>query len=352
MKSIFTVFAKLFSSRSMRHNPAAPWGSESVPQSFSPNSIAAMKNVTRAEFLSIYQNMPERARTELFVSLDYRQKERLLKLIAGGGERGKKQAGPAIEHTAEDFLPEHDERKILRLRQIREVRDLKDRFAAMEKSAPQAIADVLAKENPPLIAAVLLQFTQQFASRVLKALPNLMPSEVVRAMAAKRQVASEALVAVQQKMAARLIEIEGDAPQKIDGIKHVNEILKLLGAEDAERITREVKAVDTNLGQHIEKERYAFEDLTALNARDFRILFSALPDEQLWARALKAFDQGQRKALLGKLPLKRAGLIVTAMSEVQTTRLDSIDKARTRILSEALKLAARHEIKFANNGLH
>lgn len=81
----------------------------------------------------------------------------------------------------------------------------------------------------------------------------------------------------------------------------------------------------------------------------------------LWARALKAVDQSQRKSLLGKLPVKRAGLIAQAMNEIKTTRLDSIDKARNKILSNALRLAAANKISFAgfqgqrlggNNGLH
>ena len=66
---------------------------------------------------------------------------------------------------------------------------------------------------------------------------------------------------------------------------------------------------------------------------------------------LKAVDQSQRKTMLGKLPVKRAGLIAQAMSEIKTTRLDSIDKARSKILSNALRLAAAHEISLdAQNG--
>lgn len=308
--------------------------------------------LTRAEFVRIYDSMPESARAQLFAGLDFKQKGKLLELLTPAAAKAQTVPAAEPEWQAEDFLPEKDERKIARLRHVREVKQVRDLFARLAVYPARSLADVLDSESAAVAAVVLLQLPHKEASRVLSLVPELRRGEVVRSMAAERQISSEALVALGKKIDERLQALPHAEEPRLDGIKHVNEILKLLGVAEAERITREVTDADASLGKTLENNRYTFEDLAQLNAKDFRHLFSSLPDETLWARALKATDQGQRKALLGKLPLKRAGLIANAMADIKTTRLDSIDKARREILGQALQLAARHEIRFAGNGLH
>lgn len=340
MSLILSSLANLFSRAKKRHNTDI-------------ENTQLSRPLTRTEFLSVYESMPEAARVKLFSSLNPAQKERLLELLSG---TVKKSSAPATAEEptwdAEDFLPEKDERKIARLRQLKEINDLKNVFAAVENYPASQVAEIIGAESASIAAMVLLQLKHKFASQVLRALPELKRGEIVRAMATERQVVSEALSAVARKISARLSAMSAETVERVDGVKHVNEILKLLNVDEAERITREVSRDDSALAQALESSRYTFESLSELNARDFRTLFSSIPDEHLWARALKAMDGGLRKAMLGKLPIKRAGLIVSAMAEIQPTRLDGIDKARNKILGQAVQLARRHEIRFAGNGLH
>lgn len=346
MKLFLSSLANIFRGEKKRHN------SEVDP-------TLAKGPLTREEFMRIYESMPERARAQLFSSLEYAQKARLLQLLTPDAEtktNAEPQADPP-QWLAEDYLPEKDERKIERLRHVREVREVRALFGGFAQYAPELVAEAMAAESTALIAVVLLQLEKRFASKVLKAMPELRRGEIVRAMAAERKISGEALVAVGKKIAARLAEMPDPELAKTDGIKHINDILKLLGADEAARITRAVEEEDSELAARLETTRYTFEDLAHLNARDFRMLFSSIPDEKLWARALKATDQLQRKQLLGKLPLKRAGMIAGAMAEIRTTRLDSIDKARGEIVRAALALAAKHKISFPGHqpggmGLH
>ncbi len=338
MKLFLSSLANLFKGEKMRHN--------SEPGAFSGRAL------NRADFIRIYDSMPEAARAQLFAGLDYKQKARLLELLTPPAAKTPAPQVNEPEWQAEDFLPEKDERKIARLRHVREVKQVRELFAQLGAYPARSLADVLEGESAAVAAVVLLQLPGKEASRVLSLVPDLRRGEVVRSMAAERQISSEALVAIGKKISERLQALPRAEEPRLDGVRHVNEILKLLGVEEADRITREVTLADASLGKTLEKNRYTFEDLVQLNAKDFRHLFSSLPDETLWARALKATDQGQRKALLSKLPVKRAGLIASAMAEIKTTRLDSIDKARREILGRALQLAARHEIRFAGNGLH
>lgn len=360
--SVLSALANLFAGKKKRHNSTPlstretangriTGNTESIPTGLNQSPIGRGP-LTRAEFLSVYESMPESARAQLFASLDFTQKARLLDLLSPEKSRADLPRAEEPRWSAEDFLPEKDERKVARLRQLTELRELKSIFAALEERDPHAVAEVLSAESALITAMALLQFSQKFASRVLRLMDELRRGEVVRFMATERQLSGEVLLALGKKLTQKVAELPTVTESRIDGVRHVNEILKLLGAEEADRITREVAQHDEKLAHTLESSRYRFEDLVSLNARDFRTLFSALPDEQLWARALKAIDQGQRKALLGKLPVKRAGLIAAAMNEIKTTRLDSIDKARNKILGEALKLAARSEIRFAGNGLH
>lgn len=348
MPSFLSSLVNILSGGKKRHNsnPLISSNTGSLPTELK-------RPLTRAEFLSVYESMPEAARASLFSSLEYTQKARLLELLTPD-EKKSAAAMPSEQSDwqAEDFLPEKDERKVAKLRQLRELRELKALYADIEQREPMVVSEVLNAESGAIVAMALLQFNEKFASKVLRLLPELRRGEIVRAMATQRQVSAEAILALGKKISEKVAQIPSAAEGRVDGVRHVNEILKLLGADEADRITRDVAEHDVNLAQTLEKNRYTFEDLVSLNARDFRTLFSSLPDEQLWARALKAIGQSQRKSLLGKLPLKRAGLVAQAMSEVKTTRLDSIDKARGKILTQALRLAARNEISFANNGLH
>lgn len=340
MNSFLSSLAKIFKRGKKRHN--------------SESDLSELgKKLSRAEFLRIYESMPERARAQLFASLEQAQKQKLLRLLSEDTPTAQENIAPSdLPWQAEDFLPEKDERKIARLRHVRELRQIRRQFADLLQYPPESLAEVLSQESSSLIAVVLLQLEKKFASQVLKVMPELMRGEIVRAMAEERKISGEALIAIGKKIADKLSAMPHRQMGRQDNIKHVNDILKLMGADEAQRITKELSETDTALAKKLELTRYTFEDLFALNARDFRTLFSALPDENLWARALKATDQAERKKLLGKLPLKRAGLIAEAMANVRTTRLDSIDKARSKILKVAFELAAKHKISFANNGLH
>ncbi|GAB4423180.1 MAG: hypothetical protein OHK0011_02900 [Turneriella sp.] len=339
MKLFLSSLAGIFKGDKKRHNTEGD-----LP--------ASGQGLTRAEFMRIYESLPERARAQLFASLNYEQRGRLLEMLSAPQPPNKSESASEPEWRAEDFLPEKDERKIEKLRHVREVRQVRAQFSHFARFSPAVVAEALATETPALVAVVLLQLDQKFASRVLKELPELMRGEVVKAMASERRISGEALIALGKKISEKIETMPEPEAARNDGIRHINEILKLMGADEAQRITRQVQESDADLADKLEATRYTFEDLAALSARDFRALFSAIPDEQLWARALKATDQMQRKQLLGKLPVKRAGLIAGAMSEIRTTRLESIDKARNQILRTALALAAKHKISFASNGLH
>lgn len=302
--------------------------------------------------MRIYDSMPESARAQLFASLDSAQKGRLLNMLAGTQQPAAPEPGNEPDWNAEDFLPEKDERKIARLRHVRELKEMRAQFAELARFSPTVVAEILAAETVATVAVVLLQLEHKFASRVLKALPELKRGEVVKAMTAQRRISGEALVALGKKIFEKIKNMPDPEVAKKDGIKHINEILRLMGVDEAQRITRQVQESDAELAHELETRRYTFEDLLALSARDFRALFSEIPDERLWARALKATDQMQRKQLLSKLPVKRAGMIADAMSEIRTTRLDSIDKARNQILKTALVLAEKHKISFAGKDLH
>lgn len=331
---------KVFFPKKKRHNPSDPLFTE-LDQ---PKKLN--RPITRDEFLRVYETMPETARVNLFTSLNAAQKERLLHLLAHQNEvKDKSHREEEKQWLAEDFLPVKDEKRVEKLRQVKELKDLKELYSSFEKYTPKVVADILSGEAAHVAAVVLLQFEKRFASQVVRFLPELSRGEIVRQMASERHIASDALLALGKKIATLLTEHPQQVGETIDGIKHVNDILKLMGVDEAERITREISHVDDTLASHLEKSRYVFDDLVELNSRDFRTVFSAIPDTELWARALKAFDQSKRKSLLGKLPIKRAAAIVEAMAQVKTTRLDSIDKARGKILREALRLAAVHEIQ-------
>jgi len=323
------TLARWIDSRKKRHNTDA--------------EIALSKPLSRAEFLRVYESMPDAARASLFTTLSEKQKQKLLSLLAPEVAAHEEDLEPKWQ--AEDFLPEKDERKVERLRQVSEFAEIKSIFARIEKHAPEQLAEILSSESNSISAMMLLQLEKKYASQVLKALPELMRSEIVRAMATERRIVGEALVAAAKNISARLERSALDDVRRVDGVKHVSEILKLMGVSEANRITREVSSSDARLASKLEENRYQFEDIAELSAKDFRTLFSSIPDEELWARALKAFDQGRRKHMLSKLPLKRSGRIVQRMSEIKTTRLDSIDVARSKILTQAIGLAARHEIR-------
>ncbi|MBV6493486.1 MAG: hypothetical protein LDLANPLL_01509 [Turneriella sp.] len=347
MPSLFSSFTKIFSRNKKRHNTADGL----FTKDNHPKKLDAP--LTSKEFLSIYQTMPESARIQLFSSLNNSQKQRLLNLLTPSNSLPKNELGEEPKWQAEDYLPDKDERRVARLRQVKELKDLNELFTSFEAFTPDALADILSGENPNVAAAALLQFSKNFAAKVIRQIPELTRAPVLKAMATERHIVSEALLALGKKIEKLLAQRpQKQAETKIDGVKHINEILKLMGVDEASRITRELSEVDSTLATQLEKDRYTFEDLVDLNSRDFRTVFSAIPDAEIWAHALKAFDQGKRKSLLGKLPVKRAAAIAEKMGEQPKTRLETIDKARHKILQEALRLAAEREIRFAGNGLH
>jgi flagellar motor switch protein FliG len=176
----------LFKGDKMRHNSAPP--------------LVQGRGLSREDFMRIYESMPDSARAQLFAGLDFKQKTRLLELLTP--ELKKEEAAATVaepEWHAEDFLPEKDERKIARLRHVREVKQVRELYANFANYPARSLADVLESESASVAAVVLLQLAHKQASKVLSLMPDLRRGEVVRAMAAERQISSEALVALGKK---------------------------------------------------------------------------------------------------------------------------------------------------------
>lgn len=212
------------------------------------------------------------------------------------------------------------------------------RFAELEKFSALNIARVLSQEMEQTSALVLSQLPPALSAKVLSKLPKEKKGVVARRVAVLKEVSPQILETIFEKIKEKLIIVEKQEGLASGGEQHLAAILRQLNTKAEFNIMEALEKDDPEMAERIQAQIYAFEELLYLSANEIRRLIEAIPEQEIWAIALKGTSNELRKHILSALSLNRSADITDRMQEIGAVPLKEIETHRREIMKKAEEL--------------
>jgi flagellar motor switch protein FliG len=221
-----------------------------------------------------------------------------------------------------------------------------DRIAAADASA---LAGLLEREHPQLIAALLSQVPAEKAASILELLPEETRPQVLSRLGWMTEVPSRLVDEIATAIAAELPKSGGDGAVAVDGVSRSAALVRSLSKETCEALLGHIAAEHETLAIEIRRAMYSFEDLKKLDPRSMRELLKAVAGDRL-TLALKTASPELANQIYTSMSKRAAERIKEDLQLLGAVRLSDVEEAQHEIVETALRLEADGVLSLSSGG--
>jgi flagellar motor switch protein FliG len=210
----------------------------------------------------------------------------------------------------------------------------------ISEADPEALAMVLAREQPQTTALVLSAIDADRAAAALDKLPAAMRPQVIRRMATIESVAPEVLKEVGYALALELRAVVAGGMRKVDGKAAALELLRRTPTAQQTEVVAEIEKDDPELAATLKGKLFTFDDLNNVSDRDLQALLRDVDGKVLTA-ALKGAAPQLREKFMRNMSQRAAQLLADDLLALGAVRLSAVEEAQSEIAKVALDLASQ-----------
>jgi flagellar motor switch protein FliG len=214
---------------------------------------------------------------------------------------------------------------------------------------PLAVADVICKEHPQIIAIVLSQLDSDQAAAVLKELPEEDRVDILMRVARMDTIHPSALKELDEILAKQFSSSGGGKPSSAGGTKTVADLLNYLGKEDETVISKGISELDEALGQEISELMFVFENLKDVDNRGIQALLREVPSDSL-VIALKGADDEISEKIFSNMSKRAAEMLRDDLETKGPVKLSEVQEAQKEILVVAQRMAESGDLVVGGKG--
>ena len=216
--------------------------------------------------------------------------------------------------------------------------------ASLDPVAPAALAQVLGREHPQVIALVLANLRARKAAEVLAALPESLQPEIAQRIADLQSVPEDLLAEVGDVLAGQVKGLGRVGPRAGSlGAKLVADILNVADEAVEARIFAHLDAHAPEVAEAVRGLMLTFEDLLRLDDRGLQVLLKEITRDDLML-ALKTASTAMRDKIFGNLVQRTVEILQEDMGVMGPVRLKDVEQAQARIVAAARRLDTEQRI--------
>lgn len=202
-------------------------------------------------------------------------------------------------------------------------------FAFCCETPIEELQAALRAEHPQTVAVVLSYLAPARSAAVLASLEPDRRVEVVRRVAATRQVDQQMLSEVADSLRRRLSRHEPQSPG--GGVAAAAGILKHVGGAAEQAILDALKGESPELARSIRRELMAFDDIERLPLEQLSDVLEDLDSEDL-AVALRTANRRLRRRVLSSVSTATSRRVREQMERIGPVRLSDVEAAQQRVV--------------------
>jgi flagellar motor switch protein FliG len=216
---------------------------------------------------------------------------------------------------------------------------------------PQQIASFITDEHPQTIAVVLAHLPAPQAAQVLKAMSELLRTDVARRIATMGRVYPEAVRHVADVLEQQLSALlrEGvSVTTDIGGVSSIVAILNQTDRSSEKQILADLEEADPTLADEIRNELFVFDDIVSLDDRTLQLILRNVVPKDL-AVALKNASTELLDTFVRNMSERAAADLTEEIEVLGPTRLSQVEAAQTAVVRIVRQLEVNGEIVLARS---
>lgn len=208
---------------------------------------------------------------------------------------------------------------------------------------------LLKDESVPVLSAILPHLSPDRAAEILRGLDGAMQLEVVKRMAALKEISPEVLRQAEGSLKEKIRAQGQIVTQEIDGQTVLAEILRNMKYAEEREIMERLEMADPNLATNIEKKLFTMDVLLRIEDRDLQSLLRDFSDREL-ALLAKGLAERQVARIKANLSARRWSSIMAEGEDLGTVFRSEVDKAVEDFLDYVKLQKEKGEIAIIKEG--
>jgi flagellar motor switch protein FliG len=203
---------------------------------------------------------------------------------------------------------------------------------------PAAVADLLRREHPQIVAVILVHLEPEQVSEVLRRFPEGHRNEVMIRLATLDGVQPAALKELSDVLSKVLAGGDRMRKANMGGVKSAAEVLNLLGTAIEASVLDYIRETDAELAQKITDSMFTFDDLMRVDDRGIQALLKEVQSESLLV-ALKGATDDLREKIFRNMSSRAAEMLREDLASRGPVRVAEVEAEQKEILQIARRLS-------------
>ncbi len=225
-----------------------------------------------------------------------------------------------------------------------ELRSIRQWLATMPAAT---MASVLVREHPQTIAVVCALAQPRSAAQVVQQLPEELRDEVLMRQAQLGDLSAEVLGELEEVLIQSVPVQTDGAATDLEGVESAAAVLKSLTPAEREELLKRIRAEDEELGEAIMRSMYSFDTLYYTNDQGIQALLKMVDRKDLTI-ALKGSPPNVQEKFFRNMSQRAAMFLQEDLDVLGAMRLQDVEEAQRRIMSQALVLEGQGKLMFIN----
>jgi flagellar motor switch protein FliG len=214
---------------------------------------------------------------------------------------------------------------------------------------PAAVADLLRREHPQIVAVILVHLEPDQVSEILQRFPEGHRNEVMIRLATLDGVQPAALKELSDVLSKVLAGGDRMRKANLGGVKSAAEVLNLLGSVIETSVLDYIRETDAELAQKIMDSMFTFDDLMRVDDRGIQALLKEVQSESLLI-ALKGATDDMREKVFRNMSSRAAEMLREDLASRGPVRVSEVESEQKEILQIARRLSDEGQLMLGGGG--
>ena len=247
------------------------------------------------------------------------------------------------------------------LGEVRRLVDGRDPFIPIRQAEVSALAEALRGLHPQAAAMVLMELPPERSAALIPLIEESVRGQAVRRMALGERVSVEAQTRVAGLIRDRL-EAQQKAQTQAGGgrptqaaddnrLRRTALLMRRLRRDLRDSLLESIRQQNADQAREVQDLMVTWEDITILADRNLQDILRTMDAEHL-ALAIQGADPKVEQKIRSNISERAAAMVDEEISLMRKPKVEDIEGARERILSELRQLNAAGELTFEDNTGH
>lgn len=202
---------------------------------------------------------------------------------------------------------------------------IKEKYLSeLDKFSDEEIYFAILSEDVYVLSFIIMGLEKEKAAKILSKFPKEKQKEIIKRMSQIKKVSLFAVEGIKEKIIEKIKNAPSINIENLEGKEIIKEIIKNMSFSDSERLIKNLKETDLEIGEELEKVNLESKVLSRISSRDLQHILLGYSEEDI-AIIIRNKNENFKQTILANLSEKRRGEVLKISGEMQSISLRLIE---------------------------